>query len=193
MNPDAEVSSKTSLSQNTHKEGLSRGTTDTNLAGGTEAENTAKGKTLGHASWRKEDDDYADFKQFPSVPKHDAFKWDLPVNLPNYTNDHFNKSFPEKNLEEDILVENPIPLNLHPTRKMDEFMRDLIFEKRAGSLGVAADSNLVKLQQKLLDVMGPLSKVWTIIEKAKKSASGSLITCNSGKFRPNCNVAGSSF
>ena len=50
MNPDVEVSSKTSLSQNTHKERLSRGTTDTNLAGGTEAENTGKGKTLGHAS-----------------------------------------------------------------------------------------------------------------------------------------------
>ena len=53
MNPDVEVSSKTSLSQNTHKEGFSRGTTDTNLAGDTEAENTAKGKTLGHVSGRK--------------------------------------------------------------------------------------------------------------------------------------------
>ena len=68
-----------------------------------------------------------------------------------------------------ISVENPVPLNLHPPRKMDEFMRDLIFEKRAGSLEVAADSNLVKLQQKLLDVMGPLSKVWTIVEKARHS------------------------
>ena len=37
-------------------------------------------------------------------------------------------------------------------------MRDLIFEKRGGSLEVAADSNLVELQQKLLDSMGPLSK-----------------------------------
>ena len=41
---------------------------------------------------------------------------------------------------------------------MDEFVRDLIFEKRAGSIEAALDSNLVKLQQKLLDVMGPLSK-----------------------------------
>ena len=34
---------------------------------------------------------------------------------------------------------------------------------------VAADSNLVKLQQKLLDVMGSLSKVWSIVEKANNS------------------------
>ena len=42
----------------------------------------------------------------------------------------------------------------------------MMFEKRAGCLELAADSNFVKLQQKLLDVMGPLSKVWTIVEKA---------------------------
>ena len=45
-------------------------------------------------------------------------------------------------------------------------MRDLIFAKRAGSLEVAAASNLVKLQQKLINVMGPLSQVFTIVEKA---------------------------
>ena len=46
---------------------------------------------------------------------------------------------------------------------MDEFMRDLIFEKIAGILEEAADSNLVKMQQKLLEVMEPLSKVWTTV------------------------------
>ena len=43
-------------------------------------------------------------------------------------------------------------------------MRDLIFEKKGGSR-----PNLVKLQQKLLDVMGPLSKVWGIVEKTNNS------------------------
>ena len=46
MNLNAEVSSDTSLSQNTHKEGMSRGTKDTNLASDTEAESTAKGKNF---------------------------------------------------------------------------------------------------------------------------------------------------
>ena len=49
---------------------------------------------------------------------------------------------------------------------MDEFMKDLTFEKRAASLEVEADSNLIKLQQKLLDVMRHLFKVWTTVEKA---------------------------
>ena len=83
--------------------------------------------------------------------------------MAKYINDHFNKFIPEKHLQESILVENPVLLNLHPPRKMDEFMRDLIFEKRAGSLEVATNSNLAKLEQKSLDVMGPLSKVWIIV------------------------------
>ena len=181
VNLDVEVSSETSFSQKIHKEGMSRGTRDTNLASDTEAENTATGKTSEQPSGfsaidaarekfsrkrrlkadsesefsEKEDDEYADFKRFRAVPKHDEFKWDLPENLAKYTNDHFNKFISEKDLQESILVKNPVPLNLHPPRKMDEFMRDLIFEKSAGSIEVAADSNLVKLQQKLLDIMGP--------------------------------------
>ena len=51
---------------------------------------------------------------------------------------------------------------------MDEFTRDLIFEKRAVK-EIAADSNLVKLQQKALDAMGPLSKVWIIVEMSSNS------------------------
>ena len=48
-------------------------------------------------------------------------------------------------------------------------MRDLMFESRTGSLVVAVVSNLVKLQQKLLDLMGPLFKDWTAVEKVSNS------------------------
>ena len=180
-NLDIEVSSGTSLSQNIHKEEMSRDTRDPNLASDTEAENTATGKTSEHPSGfsatdaarekssrkrrleansesefsEKEDDEYADFKRFRAVPKHDEFKWDLPENLAKYTNDHFNKFIPEKDLQESILAENPVPLILHPPRKMDKFMRDLIFEKRAGSIEVGADSNLVKLLWDLCPRFGP--------------------------------------
>ena len=38
-------------------------------------------------------------------------------------------------------------------------MRDLIYEKSAGSLKVVTDSNSVKLQKEVLDAMEPSSKV----------------------------------
>ena len=119
---------------------MSRGTRDTNLASDTEGENTATGKTSEHPfgfsatdavtqkssrkrwleadseseSSEKENDEYADFKMFCAVLKHDEFKWDLPENLVKYTSDHFNKFITEKDLQEGILVKKPVPLNLHP-------------------------------------------------------------------------------
>ena len=48
-------------------------------------------------------------------------------------------------------------------------MRDLIFEEGAASLEVAVDSNLVKLQQNILEVMRSLSKVWTIVGEVSNS------------------------
>ena len=108
--------------------------------------NTSKGKTSEHSSGfsatnsarkkpsrkrrleadsesevsEKGDDEKADVKRFRAVPKYGEFKWDLTENLAKKKN------------HESILVKNPVPL--HPTRKMDNFLRDLIFEKRTGSL-----------------------------------------------------------
>ena len=61
---------------------------------------------------------------------------------------------------------NPIPRHVHPPKKMDDFMKELLLEKR-NHFEIMSDTNLVKLQQKLLDVMGPLSKIWTTAESAK--------------------------
>ena len=44
----------------------------------------------------KRDNEYADFKKFHAVPKHDEFKWDISENLTMYTNDDFHKFIPEK-------------------------------------------------------------------------------------------------
>ena len=58
-------------------------------------------------------------------------------------------------------------MSIHP-QKMDEFMRELFLEKR-NHFEITSDTNLVKLQQRLLDVMGPLSKIWATVESAKNS------------------------
>ena len=63
---------------------------------------------------------------------------------------------------------NPILRNVHPPKNMDDFMRDLLLEKK-NHFEITSDTNLVKLQQRLLDVMGPLRKIWTTAESAKNS------------------------
>ena len=69
---------------------------------------------------------------------------------------------------------NPIPRNVHPPKKMDDFMKELLLEKR-NHFEIMSDTNLVKLQQKLLDVIGPLSKIWTTAESAKTSQDEQVV------------------
>ena len=42
----------------------------------------------------KRDDEYADFKRFRAVPKHNEFKWDFQENFAKYPNDRFNNFIP---------------------------------------------------------------------------------------------------
>ena len=161
MNPNVEVSSEAFFSQNTYNKGISKGTRDTNLASDTEAKNTHLKHPPGFSATdaarekpskkrsleadtesevsEKGTDKYADFKRFRSAPKYDKFNWNLPEHLAKDKKDHFNKIIPGKNLKENISVKNPVPPNLHRPRMMNEFMRDLIFDKRAGTLEVTAN------------------------------------------------------
>ena len=102
------------------------------------------------------------------MSKDEKFQSNLPDNLAKYANEQFSLYTPEKVLQESIMNKNPIPRNVHPPKKMDDFMRELLLEKR-NHFEITSDTNLVKLQQRLLDVMGPLRKIWTTVESAKNS------------------------
>ena len=102
------------------------------------------------------------------MSKDKRFQWNLPDNLAKYANEQFSLYTPEKVLQESIMNKNPIQRNVHPPKNMDDFMRDLLLEKK-NHFEITSDTNLVKLQQRLLDVMGPLSKIWATVESAKNS------------------------
>ena len=117
---------------------------------------------------KNSDQEYEDFKRFRFLSKDEKFQWNLPDNLAKYANEQFTLYTPEKVLQESIMNKNPIQRNVHPPKNMDDFMRDLLLEKK-NHFEITSDTNLVKLQQRLLDVMGPLRKIWTIVESAKNS------------------------
>ena len=108
------------------------------------------------------------------MSKDEKFQWNLPDNLAKYANDQFSLYTPEKVLQVSIMNKNPIPRNVHPPKKMDDFMKELLLEKR-NHFEIMSDTNLVKLQQKLLDVIGPLSKIWTTAESAKTSQDEQVV------------------
>ena len=87
--------------------------------------------------------------------------WSLSEDLLSYILKQFHSFFPDAELE-DILKYCPIKSNVPPPVPPDEFLMGFgrklqIFAKQLNKL-------LQKMQQKVLNVLGPLSKIWQKIE-----------------------------
>ena len=83
--------------------------------------------------------------------------------MTDYANQHFEDYVLEKELKSLILLKNAVSDNIDPIEKLDKIWNPF-WEVNTKQLNI-----FVKLQRKVRDIMGPLSKLWTIIEKAKDS------------------------
>ena len=68
-------------------------------------------------------------------------------------------------MKEAILMQSPVPENMATIKKLDDFLEDLLKEKEKTN-EQNPDSVFKKLQIKR-DVMGPLAKLWKILENSK--------------------------
>ena len=105
--------------------------------------------------------------RFCVVNPEDQFKWKLSEAMGEYANEHLNIIIQEKDLKESILKTIPVLSNLQQVRQMDEFMAQILKEKRQKFLH-QQDAIYEKVQRKNMDVMGPLCKLWESLETANK-------------------------
>ena len=93
------------------------------------------------------------------ITENEKFKWKLPKSMVNYANKYFEDHMPEDS-------QKPVPDNLGNVKKLDDFLRDILKEKRKTN-EQNIENVLEKIQQKTVDVMVPLSKLRNILEGAK--------------------------
>ena len=90
--------------------------------------------------------------------ENEKFKSKLPKSMVNYENKYFEEYVPEDSLKEAILCQNPVAGNLDNVKKLDDFLTDILKEKR--KLNEQNIENVLeKLQRKPVYVMCPLSKL----------------------------------
>ena len=86
----------------------------------------------------------------------------------DYANTHFETFVKEVDLKKKILTENPVPDNLDQVKKLDDFVCDILKDKRKQKdLGMG--STFEKIQSKNAYVMGLLSMLWVLVEEARRS------------------------
>ena len=114
---------------------------------------------------RKERSGYSRFD--PGEGDQVRFELSSP-DMVDYASKRFTQYYSDKKLRETIMNEYPVPHGIPGVEVpvMDEYIPEIFMAKKA-DYGKTQDENWSKVQHRVLDVMGPLSKVWDILDTAR--------------------------
>ena len=114
-------------------------------------------------------EDEKDFGLSKPKRKKERHLWSLPAQLADYFNDLTREFFEDDDLRDEnglpIKEVNPVPENIQKVPKLDNFLEEDWKEKK---FLVENDNDVARVQERIRDVMGPLSKVWLSLEGVKK-------------------------
>ena len=74
-----------------------------------------------------------------------------------YVNHQFKCFIPEKDVEESLLILQSVPENVKGVKKLDDFVKSIMGQS---AQVLNQDGTMEKFQQKISDVLGPLSWLW---------------------------------
>ena len=94
--------------------------------------------------------------------------------MASHANNNSEKYIPEKDVKEAIFIKTPMSENLDPVKKLDDYLQELLKQKKRRQ-DIVIDNTLETVQDKVLDIIVPLSKLWVMIEQVN-SGSGSSST-----------------
>ena len=97
--------------------------------------------------------------------------------MADHVNHHFKRSISEKDIEENILILQPLPENASGVKKLDHFVKSIM-----GQSARAKTQPWKNFKQKTLDVMGPFircKKGWRISKMPQMILCESLLKTTS--------------
>ena len=106
--------------------------------------------------------------RFQATSNEEHFKWSLPDDVAEYANKNMKRYVPDKDIKDSVLLENPVPSNINSSFVLDDFLKSLLDDQKR-TRQLEFDTTLEKLQQKTVNIFGPLSKVWVNLENAEKA------------------------
>ena len=78
----------------------------------------------------------------------------------------------DKNVDEKIMDWNPVPTNIKEVPVLDPLNKNKLMTS-GKSLTLKHEKTLKNIQSQILNILGPLCKVWTLVE-AERAAEGEL-------------------
>lgn len=118
---------------------------------------------------RKQNEDMNDpppkkIKRFELGGTDTECTWELPQGMLDYVHKYMATHASEKDIKDHILLQNPVPINLKKVPGFDSYIKELLMENNK-SVTLKNERVLKSVQEKLAIVMGPLSRLWKIMEE----------------------------
>ena len=114
------------------------------------------------------------FDLFVPTRKKERHMWALPVQLADYFNDLTREFFEDDDLRDGdgnpIKEVHPVPENIQKVPRLDNFIEQM-WQKDSKKFLTENDHDVARIQERIRDVMGPLSKVWLTLEEVKKDVN----------------------
>ena len=104
--------------------------------------------------------------RFEVVTSKDKNAWRLSDDPAQYANN--TKYVSDKDIQDNILVRNPVPKNLKEPLKVDSFVSNLLNDT-GNTFEISRDKQLARINSRLRDVYGPLTKVLQQVDEFKQS------------------------
>ncbi|XP_057295867.1 uncharacterized protein LOC130624302 [Hydractinia symbiolongicarpus] len=112
-------------------------------------------------------------KKFEVVPSEREYSYNFTEDQRDYIVKHFATYISDHDLKSCILNKSPVPENVPGPSNLDSYLRALLEEKTKSPV-VAEDKSSQKVQQKKTDVLGPLSKIWSLMQRALSAQPGEI-------------------
>jgi len=87
-----------------------------------------------------------EFQRF-RITTEDLNKWSMTDGMVQYVHDNFERYISEKDIKEGVLSNNPRPENLVPAKKLDDFLADLLKDRKK-TQELAYEATLEKVSNK---------------------------------------------
>lgn len=85
--------------------------------------------------------------------------------MANYANENFEAmKLDYETLTTTANIKNTVPDNLNQVQKLNEFVQETLEEKHKQE-NKGQDTRLERFKSRNIDFMGPLSRLWSLIEK----------------------------
>jgi site-specific recombinase XerD len=109
-----------------------------------------------------------EFARFDPLSEEHKRKWGLPKGPLKYAKRHFLNWIGEEQVKKTVLKKAPVPSDdiFHALTADADILELLGKGDQVFAKGI--DNSFLRVQRKLLDTMGPLGKLWTKLEKARR-------------------------